>query len=104
MLSRLYLLAVAVILPLSSPGASGQEALDGVTFRQNSKVMYEKIVDAVPSPFRGRTRAKWEREIAETCGDGGVTEEDVVEIAKRLTPRLFLRSTLEIADEHRTEQ
>lgn len=94
----LSLLVVATILPAS---AFGKRASNGVTFRQNSKVMYDKIMDGVPSIFRGRTRARWEKAIAETC-EGFVTEEHVYEIAVRTTPKLFLKEALAIIEDHKT--
>lgn len=87
--------------PVLPASAFGQSAPGGVSFRQNSKIMYDKIIDGVPAIFRGRTRARWEKAIAETC-DEFVTEEDIYELAVKMTPKLFLKDSLAVIEEHRT--
>ena len=79
--------------------AGGKEI---IRFGQNTKVIYDKILDNTPRMFREKARANMDNAIAEVCNDMMVTEEDMYEVAKRTTPRMFLHKSVSIIDEHRT--
>eukprot|EP00578_Thalassiosira_sp_NH16_P023636 CAMPEP_0181082342 /NCGR_PEP_ID=MMETSP1071-20121207/3572_1 /TAXON_ID=35127 /ORGANISM="Thalassiosira sp., Strain NH16" /LENGTH=80 /DNA_ID=CAMNT_0023163925 /DNA_START=101 /DNA_END=343 /DNA_ORIENTATION=- len=73
-----------------------------VRFTGNTKIMYDKIIGNVPWFGRKSAQAKLDRAIDEVCVDGVVTDADMVVLAKKTTPRIFLQTSLDIIEEHKT--
>ena len=82
--------------------AAFENDANGISFGQNSKVMYDNIIDGVPRVFRSKTKAKFDRAIIEVCRGGLVTEQDMHEVARSTTPKMFLQRSFDIIDEHKT--
>eukprot|EP00571_Detonula_confervacea_P004277 CAMPEP_0172319462 /NCGR_PEP_ID=MMETSP1058-20130122/37713_1 /TAXON_ID=83371 /ORGANISM="Detonula confervacea, Strain CCMP 353" /LENGTH=96 /DNA_ID=CAMNT_0013034507 /DNA_START=76 /DNA_END=366 /DNA_ORIENTATION=+ len=70
-------------------------------FGQNTKVMYEKILDKTPWFVRSSAQAKLDKAIADLC-EGIITENCMYKVVKQTTPSLFLQKSLDIIDEHKT--
>ena len=92
-------LLVCILLLVTIPAmAMGKEVL----FKGNTKIMYDKIISKVPFFLQRKAKADLDNAIEEVCTDGVVTDDLMVVLATKTTPRLFLHRSLEIIDEHRT--
>ena len=61
----------------------------------NSKLMYDKLIESSPKPFRAMTQKKLTEAIVAKVGDGGmVTEDVVVACTKEVTPKPFVGMAL----------
>jgi len=61
----------------------------------NSKAMFDKLIESSPKPFRAMTEKKLGEAIAAKVGDGGtVTEDVVIECTKEVTPKPFVGMAL----------
>ena len=85
----------------SITAAFGNDA-NRISFGQNSRVMYDKIIDGAPMIFRSKTKANLDRAITEVCRGVLVTEHDMYEVARSTTPKIFLQRSFDIIDEHKT--
>jgi hypothetical protein len=70
-------------------------------FEQNSKQMYDKVLEESPWFIRGVVQKKVDKAIREVC-EKGVTEQDMYEVVKQTTPKKFLKRSFEILDAHKT--
>jgi len=62
-----------------------------LNWADNSKVMFEKMIESSPKPFRAMTEKKLMEAIVEKAGDGGtVTEAVVIECVQTVTPKPFV--------------
>jgi hypothetical protein len=62
-----------------------------LNWQDNSKEMFQKLIDGSPKPFRAMTEKKMMEGITKKAGDGGtVTEDLVIEIVKEITPKPFV--------------
>jgi hypothetical protein len=62
-----------------------------LTWQDNSKVMFDKMIEASPKPFRAMTEKKLMEAVVAKAGDGGtVTEDIIVECVQQVTPKPFV--------------
>ena len=62
-----------------------------LNWQDNSKEMFQKLIDGSPKPFRAMTEKKMLEGLAKKAGDGGnVTEDLVIEVVKEITPKPFV--------------
>jgi len=61
-----------------------------LNWAENSKVMFDKIIESSPKPFRAMTEKKLMEAIVEKAGDGAVTEAVVIECVQTVTPKPFV--------------
>ena len=74
-----------------------------IHFSQNTKLMYEKMLSKTPWFVRENARKTMDAAIAEICGgDMIVRENDMYEIVKRTTPKLFIQKSFDIIEEYKT--
>lgn len=70
--------------------------------------MYETILNKVPWFVRDTSQKKLDAAIYEICvGDTNndkcvVKEDDMYEVVKRTTPKLFVQKSIDIIDKHKT--
>ena len=66
-----------------------------LNWEQNSKVMFDKLIESSPKPFRAMTEKKLMEAITAKAGDAGaITEEMVIESVKEVTPKPFVGMAL----------
>jgi len=57
----------------------------------NSKVMFDKMIEASPKPFRAMTEKKLMEAVVEKAGDAAtVTEDILIECVQAVTPKPFV--------------
>ncbi len=62
-----------------------------LTWQDNSKAMFDKMIEASPKPFRAMTEKKLMEAIVTKAGDGGtVTEAILIECVQAVTPKPFV--------------
>jgi hypothetical protein len=81
----------------SNGGGGGIQTIE---FAQNTKVMYEKMLSKTPWFVRDNARKTMDAAILDVC-NGVVTEQDMFEIVKRTTPKLFKKS-FDIIEQYKT--
>lgn len=70
-------------------------------WKENSKVMHDKVIDATPFFVRHFTRKGIDKGLAaHGCGD--VTEEVIYDVVREVTPPAHLAESLKILDKYRT--
>lgn len=70
-------------------------------WKENSKTMHDKVIDATPWLFRHFSRSGIDKGLAaHGCGD--VTEEIMYQVVREVTPPAHLESSLKILDKYRT--
>ncbi len=75
-----------------------------LNWEANSKVMFDKMIESSPKPFRAMTEKKLMEAIAEKAGDGGtVTEAVVIECVKAVTPKPFVGMAMKTLDPLKTQ-
>ena len=76
-------------------GASKGENAKKISWQDNSKEMYDKVISETPVMFRWMAKKKLEEAIvAQTDSDGLITENLVIVAVKEVTPTRFVKSTL----------
>ena len=62
-----------------------------LNWQDNSKEMFDKLIEGSPKPFRAMTEKKMKDGIEKKAGDSGtVTEDMVIEVVKEITPKPFV--------------
>ena len=75
-----------------------------LNWEANSKVMFDKMIESSPKPFRAMTEKKLMEAIAEKAGDGGtVTEAVVIECVQAVTPKPFVGMAMKTLDPLKTQ-
>jgi hypothetical protein len=70
-------------------------------WRENAKVMYEKVIEATPWLFRHFTRSGLNKGLTgKGCGE--VTEDIMYQVVREVTPAAHLEASLKILDENKT--
>ena len=70
----------------------------------NSKVMFDKMIESSPKPFRAMTEKKLMEAISEKAGDGGtVTEAVVIECVQAVTPKPFVGMAMKTLEPLKTQ-
>jgi len=72
-----------------------------VHFHQNAKKMYEDVIDATPFFVRTTTKTHLDKGIRELDMQV-ITESDMYDIVKKITPKPFLKHSLDILDGHKS--
>ena len=76
-----------------------------LNWQDNSKVMYETLVEFTPKPFKAMTEKKLMEGLAKKAGEGGtVTEDMVIEVVKETTPKPFLDMALLSVESLKTQK
>jgi len=71
------------------------------TWKENSKTMHDKVIEATPFLFRHFTRRGIDNGL-EKHGCGDVTQAIMYTVVKEVTPPSYLEASLKILDEYRT--
>ena len=62
-----------------------------LTWEGNSKLMFDKMIESSPKPFRAMTEKKLTEALVAKAGDSGaVTEDILIECVKTVTPKPFV--------------
>jgi len=62
-----------------------------LNWQDNSKEMFDKLIEGSPKPFRAMTEKKMKDGIEKKSGEtGNVTEDLVIEVVKEITPKPFV--------------
>ena len=62
-----------------------------LTWQDNSKAMFDKMIESSPKPFRAMTEKKLTEAIVAKAGDSGVvTEAILIECVQAVTPKPFV--------------
>jgi hypothetical protein len=62
-----------------------------LNWEANSKVMFDKMIESSPKPFRAMTEKKLMEAVVAKAGEAGtVTEEMLIECVKAVTPKPFV--------------
>jgi propanediol dehydratase large subunit len=77
-----------------------KKKMDGFTWKDNSKVMFDKVVASSPFFVRAMTRNAVVKGLA-SRGCGEVSEQQMFDVCKEVTPSPFLERTLKILEENR---
>ncbi len=66
-----------------------------LNWQDNSKAMFDKLIEGSPKPFRAMTEKKMLEGLGKKAGDSGaVTEDMVIEVVKEITPKPFVAMAL----------
>lgn len=82
--------------------ASNGGGIQTIEFAQNTKVMYEQMLSKTPWFVRDNARKTMDAAIIDVCNGGRVTEQDMYEIVKRTTPKLFIQKSFDIIEQYKT--
>ena len=75
-----------------------------LNWEANSKVMFDKMIESSPKPFRAMTEKKLMEAIVEKAGDGGtVTEAVVIECVQTVTPKPFVGMAMKSLEPLKTQ-
>jgi len=74
---------------------------EDVLFEQNSKLMYDNVLEATPGFIRKVVQKNMNNAIADLCEEA-VTENDMYEVVKQITPKHFLQNSIDVLDQHKT--
>ena len=75
-----------------------------LNWEANSKVMFDKMVESSPKPFRAMTEKKLMEAIVEKAGDGEtVTEAVVIECVQAVTPKPFVGMAMKTLEPLKTQ-
>ena len=88
----------STMVDASNGGGGGIQTIE---FAQNTKVMYEKMLSKTPWFVRDNARKTMDAAILDVC-NGVVTEQDMFEIVKRTTPKLFIQKSFDIIEQYKT--
>jgi len=74
-----------------------------LNWQDNSKAMFDKMIESSPKPFRAMTEKKLMEAIVAKAGDGGaVTEDILIECVQAVTPKPFVGMAIKQLDPMRT--
>jgi hypothetical protein len=74
-------------------------------WQDNSKAMFDKLIEGSPKPFRAMTEKKMLEGLTKKAGDGGtVTEDMLVEVVQEITPKPFVAMALKSVEPLRTKK
>jgi len=74
-----------------------------LNWEANSKVMFDKMIESSPKPFRAMTEKKLMEAIVEKAGDGAVTEAVVIECVQAVTPKPFVGMAMKSLEPLKTQ-
>jgi len=76
-----------------------------LNWQDNSKAMFDKLVENSPKPFRAMTEKKLLEVLTKKAGDSGaVTEEMIEEATKEVTPKPFVAMALKAIEPLKTKK
>ena len=74
-----------------------------LNWQDNSKAMFDKLIEGSPKPFRAMTEKKMLEGLEKKAGDGGaVTEDMVIEVVQEITPKPFVAMALKSVEPLKT--
>ncbi len=66
-----------------------------LNWQDNSKAMFDKLIEGSPKPFRAMTEKKMLEGLEKKAGDSGAVSEDmVIEVVQEITPKPFVAMAL----------
>jgi hypothetical protein len=66
-----------------------------LNWQDNSKAMFDKLIEGSPKPFRAMTEKKMLEGLEKKAGDSGAVSEDmVIEVVSEITPKPFVAMAL----------
>ena len=69
----------------------------------NTKLMFEKMLEKVPKPFKAMTEQKLLEALSSRAGENGcVTEAIFIEAVKEITPKSMLQFALKNIDQYKS--
>jgi len=70
-----------------------------LNFTENTKALYETMLELSPKPFREQTKKQLDESINSTIGEGNaITEENFMEVVKATTPKAFLPMAINVLE------
>jgi len=74
-----------------------------LNWQDNSKAMFDKLIEGSPKPFRAMTEKKMLEGLEKKAGDGGAVSEDmVIEVVQEITPKPFVAMALKSVEPLKT--
>ena len=74
-----------------------------LNWQENSKAMFDKMIEASPKPFRAMTEKKLTEAVVTKAGDSGVvTEAILIECVQSVTPKPFVGMAMKQLEPMRT--
>ena len=92
----------------TTEAAGGDGNKRNIHFAQDTKVIYDALINKVPWFVRETSKKNLDAAIFEICGGDDtndkcvVKEDDMYEVVKRTTPKLFVQKSIDIIDKHKT--
>ena len=75
-----------------------------LNWEANSKVMFDKMIESSPKPFRAMTEKKLMEAIVEKAGAAAtVSEEMIIECVKKVTPKPFVGMAMKTLEPLKTQ-
>jgi hypothetical protein len=75
-----------------------------LNWEANSKVMFDKMIESSPKPFRAMTEKKLMEAVVAKAGDGGtVTEAIIIECVQAVTPKPFVGMAMKTLEPLKTK-
>lgn len=76
-----------------------------LNWQDNSKAMFDKLIEGSPKPFRAMTEKKMMEGLTKKAGDGGnVTEDMIIEVVKEITPKPFVAMAMKSIEPLKTQK
>ena len=74
-----------------------------LNWQDNSKAMFDKLIEGSPKPFRAMTEKKMLEGLEKKSGDSGaVSEAMVIEVVQEITPKPFVAMALKSVEPLKT--
>ena len=75
-----------------------------LSWQDNSKAMFDKLIEGSPKPFRAMTEKKMLEGLEKKAGEGGaVTEDMIIEVIQEITPKPFVAMALKSVEPLKTK-
>ena len=76
-----------------------------LNWQDNSKAMFDKLIEGSPKPFRAMTEKKMTEGLTKKAGESGtVTEDMVIEVVQEITPKPFVAMALKSVEPLKTQK
>ena len=74
-----------------------------LNWQANSKVMFDKMIESSPKPFRAMTEKKLMEAVVAKAADGNVTEAIIIECVQAVTPKPFVGMAMKTLEPLKTQ-
>ena len=75
-----------------------------LNWQDNSKAMFDKLIEGSPKPFRAMTEKKMTEGLEKKAAGGPVTEDMIIEVVQEITPKPFVAMALKSIEPLKTQK